>query len=45
MISKQPIVRLLRPEEIANVVLFLAGDGSSALTGAIINADGGYTAV
>ena len=45
MISRQPIGRLLRPEEIANVVLFLAGDSSSALTGSIINADGGYTAV
>jgi NAD(P)-dependent dehydrogenase (short-subunit alcohol dehydrogenase family) len=45
MISKQPIGRLLRPEEIANVVLFLAGDSSSALTGSVINADGGYTAV
>ena len=45
MVAKQPIGRLLRPEEIANVVLFLAGEGSSALTGSIINADGGYTAV
>ena len=45
MVSRQPIGRLLRPEEIANVVLFLAGDGSSAMTGSIINADGGYTAV
>jgi NAD(P)-dependent dehydrogenase (short-subunit alcohol dehydrogenase family) len=45
MVARQPIGRLLRPEEIANVVLFLAGEGSSALTGAIINADGGYTAV
>jgi NAD(P)-dependent dehydrogenase (short-subunit alcohol dehydrogenase family) len=44
MVAKQPIGRLLRPEEIANVVLFLAGEGSSALTGSIINADGGYTA-
>lgn len=44
MVSRQPIGRLLRPEEIANVVLFLAGDGSSAMTGSIVNVDGGYTA-
>jgi NAD(P)-dependent dehydrogenase (short-subunit alcohol dehydrogenase family) len=45
MISRQPIGRLLRPEEIANVVLFLASDASSALTGSVINADGGYTSI
>ncbi|MEE6663456.1 SDR family oxidoreductase [Limosilactobacillus fermentum] len=39
-----PIGRLLEPEEIANVALFLASDLSTALTGAVINADGGYTA-
>ena len=44
MVSRQPIGRLLRPEEIANVVLFLAGDGSSAMTGSIVTVDGGYTA-
>ncbi|WP_190987854.1 SDR family oxidoreductase [Pseudarthrobacter sulfonivorans] len=44
MVSRQPIGRLLRPEEIADVFLFLAGDGSSAMTGSIVNVDGGYTA-
>lgn len=45
MISRQPIGRLLRPEEIANVVLFLSSDASSALTGSVINADRGYTSI
>jgi len=40
-----PMRRLGKPEEIASVVLFLASDAASLLTGSIIDADGGYTAV
>lgn len=44
MIERQPTGRLAVAEEIAAVVLFLASDHSSIITGACINADGGYTA-
>jgi NAD(P)-dependent dehydrogenase (short-subunit alcohol dehydrogenase family) len=39
----QPIKRIAKPEEIANVVAFLLSDESSFMTGALIAADGGYT--
>jgi NAD(P)-dependent dehydrogenase (short-subunit alcohol dehydrogenase family) len=42
--AEHAIGRCLRPEEIANVALFLASDESSAITGAAIVADGGLTA-
>ena len=45
MLLRQPIGRLGRPEEIAQVVAFLASDRASMITGACINADGGYTAI
>lgn len=35
--------RMAQPEEIARTVLFLAGDGSSYITGTDILVDGGYT--
>ncbi len=39
-----PLGRLARPEEIAQVALFLASEESSCVTGAEIPVDGGYTA-
>src|SRR5215469_164433 len=39
--AQQPIGRLLDPAEIAVVLAFLAGPGSSGVTGAVIPVDGG----
>ncbi len=39
-----PLHRPSRPEEIAEVALFLASDGSSYVTGVTLPVDGGYTA-
>jgi NAD(P)-dependent dehydrogenase (short-subunit alcohol dehydrogenase family) len=39
-----PVGRLAQPEEIARVVVFLASDDASYMTGALVNVDGGFTA-
>jgi NAD(P)-dependent dehydrogenase (short-subunit alcohol dehydrogenase family) len=39
-----PMARLAQPEEIARVVVFLASDEASYMTGAIVPVDAGYTA-
>ena len=38
---QQPLGRLLRPEEMAAVIAFLAGEDASGMTGAIVPVDGG----
>jgi len=42
-IDGTPMARLGEPEEIAGVILFLASDASSLMTGSIVLADGGYS--
>jgi NAD(P)-dependent dehydrogenase (short-subunit alcohol dehydrogenase family) len=41
-IGGTPMGRMGQPSEIASVVLFLASDAASLMTGSIVNADGGY---
>jgi NAD(P)-dependent dehydrogenase (short-subunit alcohol dehydrogenase family) len=38
---QQPMRRLLDPAEVAAVLAFLAGPGSSGMTGAVVPVDGG----
>jgi SDR family mycofactocin-dependent oxidoreductase len=39
--AQQPVRRLLEPDEIAAALVWLAGEASSAITGAVIPVDGG----
>ncbi|MDQ2894978.1 MAG: mycofactocin-coupled SDR family oxidoreductase [Actinomycetota bacterium] len=41
--AQQPMRRLLDPSEVAAVLAFLAGPGSSAMTGTITPVDGGFS--
>ena len=42
-IEDAPMRRYATPEEIAPSVVYLAGDGASFTTGAVLVVDGGYT--
>jgi len=44
IVANEPVGRLGAPEEIANAVLWLCGDGASFITGQAIAVDGGWTA-
>ncbi|MFO7918143.1 MAG: SDR family oxidoreductase [Anaerolineae bacterium] len=44
LLASQPIGRLGRPEEIADVVVCLCSEGTSFVTGVALPADGGYVA-
>jgi NAD(P)-dependent dehydrogenase (short-subunit alcohol dehydrogenase family) len=41
--AQQPVRRLLDPREIAEVIAFLAGPSSGAMTGAVVPVDGGLS--
>ena len=43
--AAQPLGRVARPEEIAEVLCFLVSPRSSFVTGAVVAADGGFTAL
>jgi NAD(P)-dependent dehydrogenase (short-subunit alcohol dehydrogenase family) len=38
-----PMARVGQPDEVAAVVLFLASDAASLMTGSIVLTDGGYS--
>ena len=44
-LAKVPMGRVGESQEISNIVLFLASDASSYMTGSIVTADGGWTAM
>jgi 3-oxoacyl-[acyl-carrier protein] reductase len=41
--AQTPLGRLGEPEEVANALLFLAGEGASFITGQVLGVDGGFS--
>ena len=44
MLARVPMRRVGKPEEVSNLVLFLASDQSSYITGSTVVIDGGWLA-
>ena len=44
IVERQPIGRLIEPEEVAAAICFLASDAASGITGVTFPVDGGWTA-
>lgn len=44
MLGRIPLGRFAQPEEVAEVILYLLGDGSAMMNGAIVPVDGGFLA-
>ncbi len=45
MIRRIPLGKIAEPQDVANVVVFLAGDGASQMTGQVVSVSGGLTMV
>lgn len=41
--QRTPLLRLGKPEEVADLVVFLASKAASFMTGSIVAIDGGYS--
>ncbi len=42
LVDETPLMRIGKPEDVAAAALFLAGDGASFITGAVLNVNGGF---